>query len=112
LTTEEDRPIMFRRHSRTALAALAAAASLFVVSTAPPAGAAPDRPAVGSGTPMCLVGAALLYPLFVTNVLLADPIDMPTAAPGYWTGGETGGHDAGSGDQFHGWLPACGVQPG
>ena len=113
-----------RSLTRTGVAGLAVGlASVLAVSAAPPAGAAtspttaqpaqqPDRPGIGATTPMCLVGAALFYPLFLGNVIFTDPVALPTAAPGFRTGGDTGGHKAGPGDHFHGWLPACGLPAG
>jgi hypothetical protein len=110
--------------TRTGIAGLAVGvASVLTVSAAPSAGAAtspttaqpaeqPARPSIGAKTPMCLVGAAVFYPLFLGNVILTDPAALPSAAPGFWTGGDTGGHKAGPGDHFHGWLSGCGLPGG
>lgn len=111
----------FNRHlARTGFAGLALGlASGLLVSAAPPAGAAvplpagqPVQPRLNGTTPMCLVGAAVLYPFFLGNVLLTSPVDLVKAAPGYWAGGDTGHHKAGPGDRFPGWLPACGLPGG
>ena len=99
-----------RHLARTGVAALAVGvASLLTAGTAlaaptPP----PDQPGKGN-TPMCLVGAAILYPFFIGNILFADPASLPSALPGYWTGYDNGGQKAGGGDHFHGWLSGCGV---
>jgi hypothetical protein len=103
--------------ARTVVAGLAVGgASVLAASAALPAGAMtpaaaapasqPAHPQLTATTPMCLVGAALLYPVFLGGVLLGNPASLPSAAPGYWVGGESGPHD---GDHFHGWLPKCGV---
>jgi hypothetical protein len=110
--------------ARTVVAGLAVGgASVLAASAALPAGAMtpaaaapaptpaehpaqPAHPQLTATTPMCLVGAALLYPVFLGGVILGNPASLPSAAPGYWVGGESGPHD---GDHFHGWLPKCGV---
>jgi hypothetical protein len=109
-----------RQLTRTAFAGLALAlASTLVVSAVtpvdaavPPAAGRSADPGFNGATPMCVVGAALLYPIFIGNILLADPVSLPSALTGYWTGGDNSGHGAGHDDDFHGWLPACGVTPG
>ena len=110
---------------RTGLAGVAVGiASAVTISTAPPTGAltpagtaaAPDpggqpaQPQITWSTPMCLVGAAVLYPMFLGGVLLGNPASLPSAAPGYWTGSAPGGSGAQSGDRFAGWLPKCGLK--
>jgi hypothetical protein len=61
--------------------------------------AAPAQPAIKPTTPLCLVGAAVFYPVFLGGVLLGNPTSLPSAAPGYWVGG----------DQSRGWLSGCGL---
>lgn len=63
------------------------------VLAAPAAGAstttaAPAQPTLKPTTPMCLVGAALLYPMFLGGVLITNPSNLVSAAPGYWTGNQ------------------------
>jgi hypothetical protein len=102
-----------RHLTRTGFAGLGLAlASTLVVSAVTPAGAAVPpaagqsaQPGINGARPICLVGAALLYPIFIGNMLFADPVSLPSALTAYWTGGDKSGHD----DGFHGWLPACGV---
>jgi len=117
---------MSRSHhhlARTGVAGLAiGVASVFAAGTAPPAGAVvgaptapaapaapPVQPSLGGSTPMCLAGAALLYPFFIGNILFADPTSLPSALPGYWTGYDRGDQKSGDGDRFHGWLSGCGL---
>jgi hypothetical protein len=109
-----------RHLTRTGFAGLALAlASTLVVSAVTPAGAAVPpaagqsaEPGFNGATPMCLAGAALLYPIFIGNILFADPLSLASALPAYWTGGDKSGHGAGHDDGFRGWLPACGVTGG
>ena len=114
-----------RHLARTGVAGLAVGvASVLAAGTAPPAGAVvgaptapaapappPVQPTISGSTSVCLVGAAIFYPFFIGNILFADPASVPSAAPGYWIGHDNGGK-AGPGDQFHGWLPACGLPGG
>jgi hypothetical protein len=106
---------MSRSHrllARAGAAALAVGmASLLPAGAAFAAPAPPhDQPGKGN-TPACLVGAALLYPFFVGNILFTDPASVPSALPGYWTGYDKGGQKGGDGgdDHFHGWISGCGV---
>ena len=80
-----------------------------VVPIAPPVGARSVHPMMKGSTPMCLVGAALLYPFFIGGVLLGDPASLPSALPGYWVGGTAPDHKADDGNDFHGRLAACGL---
>jgi hypothetical protein len=111
--------------ARTGLAGVAVGiASALAIGTAPSAGAitpattagAPDPggqpapPQVTWTTPMCLVGAAILYPMFIGGVLLGNPASLPSAAPGYWTGSAPAGSGAQSGDHYPGFLPKCGIK--
>jgi hypothetical protein len=106
-----------RSLTRTGIAGLAVGlASVVAGSTAPPAAAAathsatqPVHPLVTGQTPMCLVGAALFYPMFLGGVLFTNPASLPSAAPGYWAGGAPGDHAGANGKDSKGWLPACGL---
>jgi hypothetical protein len=122
-----------RSLARTGIAGLAVGvASVIAASAAPPAGAMtaaatapqtsaqPVHPLLDGTTPLCLVGAAMFYPMFLGGVLFRDPTALPSAAPGYWVGGQKGdqgakpdngnGANNGRGDaNGHGWLQGCGL---
>jgi hypothetical protein len=106
-----------RSLARTGIAGLAVGlASVVAAGTAAPAGAAvpptaaqPDHPQLTGTTPMCLVGAALFYPMFLGGVLFTNPGSLVSAAPGYWSGGAKGDFAGAHGSDSHGWLPACGL---
>ena len=97
---------MMSRFNRTVTRAGVASLALGVASVlaAPAAGAstttaAPPQATMKPTTPMCLVGAALLYPVFLGGTLITNPTNLVSAAPGYWVGGK--------GDR--GWLESCGL---
>ena len=99
---------MSRFHRPLARAGMASLAlGVASVLAAPAAGAstttaAPAPTGQKPTTPMCLVGAAVLYPVFLGNVLLTDPSTLVSAAPGYWVGEK----------DSRGWLGSCGLATG
>jgi hypothetical protein len=96
-------------------------ASVVAAGAAPPAGAmpAPAVPAAAvrpldqaapvppSQTPACVVQGALFEPLLLGLVLVGNPTQLPSAAAGYWNGGQPGLLKAPFGDR--GWLSHCGI---
>lgn len=93
---------MSRFHRPLARAGMASLALGVASVLAAPAAGASTTAAEKPTTPMCLVGAAVLYPVFLGGVLLTDPSTLVSAAPGYWTGEK----------DSRGWLGSCGLTTG
>lgn len=109
---------------RTALAGLTVGVvSVVAAGPAQPVGAlpAPAAPAAAihpldepapvppSLTPACVVQGALFEPLVLGLVLVANPAQLPSAAAGFWTGGQPGLPKGPFGDRYPGWLTHCGI---
>src|SRR3954464_4764803 len=93
--------------ARTVIAGLTVGASSVLVAspagaTPPPAAGAAPHPQMTRSTPMCLVGAAMFYPMFIGATLFSNPTGLTSALPAYWTGGKTDGKDKAPGDRSGG----------
>jgi hypothetical protein len=88
-------------------------AAAVTIGTALPVGASPSPAAapaaraagvpraqgVTAMTPGCIVQGAVMYPLFITMVMVLNPTAIPSAPSEYWNGSE----------RSPGRLKACGI---
>ena len=102
-----------RIRRKVILGSSAPLAAAIMIGTALPAGASPSPapatavqaadqprdPGVTATTPGCIVKGAIMYPLFITLVMVLNPTDTSSALSEYWNGSK----------QSPGWLKFCGL---